>query len=507
MKFERSDKNVGNRVFKGAVFMTGARFILRLFSLINLMVLGRLLDPSDYGIASYAIAIIALTQVFSDIRVNSALISIREVNRTHLDTGFTINLLRGFIVAGLLFAFAGPIADYANEPALVDVLRVLAVVLIFDGLKNPAMLMYRRNIDFSREFKRVALSTVLGSLAAITVAILTKSYWAIVAGTLAGRFAEFAFSYWRIPYMPKLGFRESGVFLRFGSWMTIDAILDYVTSAAPTMLLGRYAGSHALGFYTVGKDISQLATRELTGPLMQALFPGLAALAHDTPRLRVAYRTAQATVLGIALPIGFGSALLAPEMVALIVGQKWLAEAPQVIEVFGPVFAISMVGASTNGLAMAKLALPQMVMRAAFLAVFCLPIFWYAVSHHGASGMIYAVAFYQLLRASVNMFFAKTLLKDSFFSAFLMGWRSFVAVAVMSGAVLLMPSVSPAGMSEIAVFLSVLPRIAVAAVVYIAAHLALWRLSGKPDGFESKVLEILGKALERFRERQARRAG
>ena len=501
MKFERSDKNVGDRVLKGALFMTGARFVLRLFSLVNLMVLGRLLDPSDYGVASYAIAIIGLTQVFSDIRVNSALISMREVNTTHLDTGFTINLLRGIIVAGLLFAFAEPIAAYAKEPALADVLRVISIVLIFDGLKNPAMLMFRRNIDFSREFKRVALSTVIGSLSAIAVAILTESYWAIVAGTVAGRLTETLFSYWRIPYKPKFGFRESGVFLRFGSWMTIDAILDYMTTSAPTLLLGRYAGAHALGFYTVGKDISQLATRELTGPLTQALFPGLAALAHDTARLRVAYRKAQATVLGIALPIGFGSALLAPELVALIVGQKWLVEAPQVVQVFGPAYAISLVGASTNGLAMAKLALRQMVMRATFMAVIALPMFWYAASEHGASGMIYAMAGYLMLRASVNMLFAKSLLKDSFFAAFLMGWRSLVAVAVMSAVLILMPASSPAGMSEFAILLSVLPRIAVGAIVYVAAHVLLWKLAGSPDGFESKVLEILNKALTRFRRR------
>ncbi|MBA4760150.1 MAG: hypothetical protein H2052_17815, partial [Sphingosinicella sp.] len=46
---------------------------------------------------------------------------------------------------------------------------------------------------------------------------------------------------------------------------------------------------------------------------------------------------------------------------------------------------------------------------------------------------------------------------------------------------------------------SVLPRVAVGAVVYIAAHVLLWKLAGSPDGFESKALEILNKALTRFR--------
>ena len=42
-------------------------------------------------------------------------------------------------------------------------------------------------------------------------------------------------------------------------------------------------------------------------------------------------------------------------------------------------------------------------------------------------------------------------------------------------------------------------RIAVGAIVYVAAHVLLWKLAGSPDGFESKVLEILKNALTRFR--------
>src|SRR3546814_1451830 len=107
MKFERSDENVSNRVFKGALFLTGARFILRLSSLANLVVLGRLLSPSDYGVAALAIVVIGFIQVFSDMRVNSALIAMRTIDKARPDTAFTMNLPQGLLIPLVLFAFAG----------------------------------------------------------------------------------------------------------------------------------------------------------------------------------------------------------------------------------------------------------------------------------------------------------------------------------------------------------------------------------------------------------------
>lgn len=498
MKFERSEENIGNRVFKGALFVAGGRFVLRLFSLVNLVVLGRLLAPEDYGVASLAIVVIGFMQVLSDMRVNSALIAMREIDERHIDTGFTINMLRGLLIAALLFIFAGPIADYMNEPKLEDVLRVISVVLIFDGARNPAFTMYQRNIDFSKEFRRRVAATILGSIAAIVFAVLTKSYWAIVAGTLFGRFTEAAFSYWKIPYKPRISFREWKVFVSFGGWLTLSGILSYFTQTIPQLLIGKYLGASPLGYFTIGRDVAQVATRELTGPLVVAITPGLSAIAHNTQRLRTAYRKAQAVILGIAMPIGVGTALMAKELIAVLVGAKWLP-ATDVIVWLGPTLAFTMIASATDGLAMAKMATRAMFNRALFVAVVSTPVFGLAIWQGDMITVVYALVFRMFLQTAVNMYFAKTLIGDSFFSPFTSSWRSLIAAAAMAAIVSAVPASFTPGDAEYVVLLEMMPRVLLGAAVYVLAHFVLWRLAGRPDGFETKMLEVSGIALGKLR--------
>lgn len=505
MKFERSDKNVGNRVVKGALFLAGARFIIRIFSLVNLVVLGRLLAPDDYGVASLAIVVIGFIQVFSDIRVNSALISLGTIDENYLDTGFTMNLIRGVVIAVILFAASGLIAGFMNEPRLEDVLMVLSVVLIFDGARNPAFMMFQRNIDFSKEFRRRAAAALFGSLAAVIVAFATQSYWAIVAGTLAGRFTEMALSYWRIPYRVRFGFRHWQTFLGFGGWLTLSAIISQLTNMAPRLLTGKLLGSDVLGYYMIGRDVATLATRELATPLSQAVFPGLSALAQQPVRLRNAYRKAQSTILGIALPIGVGTALMANELIAVLVGSKWLPLSADVVVLLAPVTAFGMISAATDGLAMAKLATRAMFNRALLVGIVTIPLYIYAASVYGFTGVLYALVFRLLLQTGVNMYFAKTMLEDSFFSPFVVSWRSLIAAALMAAAVLAVPAPFAVGQPEIRILFEMLPRVALGAAVYILVHGILWHLAGRPDGFESKLLEFAASARDKWQRRQAAR--
>jgi len=358
--------------------------------------------------------------------------------------------------------------------------------------------MFQRNIDFSKEFNRRIASTIFGSLAAITVAVATESYWAIVAGTLAGRFTEMALSYWRIPYRPRVSFREWRTFLGFGGWLTMSGIISYFTQVAPQFLIGKYMGAAQLGYYTIGRDVSQVATRELATPISQAIFPGLSAIAHNNKRLRSAYRKAQSVILGIALPIGVGTALMAQELIAILVGTKWLPSS-EVVILLAPTLAFTMITSATDGLAMAKQATRAMFNRAVFVAAIAMPVYAFAVWQGTFITVIYALVFRMLLQATVNMYFAKTLIGDSFFSPFKASWRSLIAAAAMAAIVSAVPAPFTPGDAEYVVLIQMMPRVFLGAAIYVLAHFVLWRLAGRPDGFETKMLEVSGIALGKLR--------
>ena len=490
MNMERSDKNVGIRVMKGAFLLTGGRLLLRLSSLVSLMVLARLLTPADYGIVSLAISVMGLLQIVTDVRVNQALIGLKEIDQRHLNTAFTLSLARGAIVSLLLLLFADVIASLTKQPALAPVLRTLAIVPLLDGLRNPSFVMFQRNIDFSREFKRQTIATITSSLLTIAAAIYLRSYWAIVFGTLILRSIEMGLTYWRVPHRIGFGLANWREFVGFGGWLTLAGIFDYISITAPQFLLGRTLGANRLGEYTVGRELSTIATRELAFPLATAIYPGLSAISHDPNRLRRAYREAQSTILGIALPIGLGSAMLARELIFLLAGEKWLQAAP-VIETMAPLMAIGMINSGTNALALAKGQTRALFNRSLLMALTSYPMFAAGLWLGGFQGLLYVVGLRTIVAIGVTMRLGSRIVGDDLLSPIYASWRSIVAGAAMCLLLAWLPRADVDGASIGTVLLQTLPLVLVGAFSYVGLHYLLWVAARRPAGFESRVLEFL----------------
>jgi lipopolysaccharide exporter len=499
VKFDRSDRNVGSRVARGAAFLLAGRIVVRLFSLANIVILARLLTPDDYGVAALAITVIAFLQLFSDVRVNQAIVALKHVDARLLNTGFTINLARGLAVALVMLAGAELLAAFTREPRLADVLRVLALVPVLDGLRNPAFMLFRRQIQFKREFWRSAAATVLGFLGALGVALLTRDYWAIVAGTIIGRAAETAFTYVRLPFRPRLGLHGWRTFLGFGGWSTLDTVMLQMANLSPALLLGRLAGSQALGFFNIGYNIARMVTRELAMPFNAAFMPGLAAVVEQEERLRTAYRRAQAAVITVTAPIGFGVAVLAPQVIALVAGDRWLPQAAEVIRWTVPAMTLAMLAAATDALAMARLALRPMAMRSLAFAAIMVPVHYWAAATHGLKGISLSVAGGALLLTLMRLRMAAGMLGDSPLAPLRHSWRALLAAGAMVAVLLAWPAPPPAGRGELLVLLDVAPRVALAALVYLGLLYALWRADGRPDGIEQRVLAQLPALRARLR--------
>lgn len=492
----RRSSHIGRRMMKAAVFVAGGRLLLRMMSLISLMVLARLLTPADYGIAALAVTAIGLLQTLSDIKIGQALIGTDEVTPAHLDTAFTLGLLRGLLVAVALGAGAGMFARFMNQPALTDVLRVLAVVAIIDGFKNPAFLLYRRDIDFSREVHRQVVATVLSALVTIAAAFALRSYWAIVIGMITLRLVEGALTYWRVSYVPKLGLSRWRDFTNFGLWLTFVGICEYVGQTAPQLVIGKLLGSVPLGVYSVGRDISSIATRELAHPLMAVIFPGFSTIGRDDARLRIAYREVQSTIFGLTFPIGLGCAMLAGEFILILAGTKWLGAVP-VVQVLAPLLALAMINAGTDSLAVTKGKSQQLAWRAFLLAAISYPLLLTGGSLRGFEGVLMALGLRMSMMITVSAWFSSRLAGDSLLSPIAACWRSFVAGGAMCLALALAKPPLDPDASTLEALLHTLPLVALGAAVYAGTHALLWLVAGRPRGFEARLIELVQMTLRR----------
>lgn len=489
----RSDKDVGKRVMKGAAMLVSAKILLRCFSFLNLIVLARLLKPQDYGIAALAMSAITLVQTLSDVRVGVAITNMREITQEHLHTGFTLTLIRGFMMAaGLLFG-AELFAHFSRSPDLVAPIRVLAIVPILDSLANPNFLLFQRQINFKPEFRRALISNGLGSIASIAAAFYFKSYWAIIFGTIIVRSAQCAMTYVGVPARIGFSLQHWRTFLNFGGWLTLAGMLEYLrASFGPSLLFGRYLGSGALGIFSIANTLSALVTTELAVPLQQAIAPGFAAILHDSGRVRQAFREAQTTIFGIVFPAGMGLAALARDLIVLVAGARWEGAAP-LVQILAPAMASVMLNVGVSALIMATQQTRLFFERGLITAIMGVPPIYLAAAFGNIRLATAAVSLNLVLATAINMRMAGRLVGSPTFEPIYRSWRTIVAALVMAGILLVIGPSSQ--IKTLPLLIAVLPKLALGVVLYTAVLLLLWRVTGRPSGFETKIMDLLAPRL------------
>ena len=116
-------------------------------------------------------------------------------------------------------------------------------------------------------------------IVAVSIAILTKSYWAIAAGTVTAPVTMAFVSFFLAPYRPRFCLTQWRYFAGFLGWTSLAQILRSITWQSDTMLLGRIAGHLELGLFTTANNLSSIPLLAVLGP-----FPSPARLAveHET---------------------------------------------------------------------------------------------------------------------------------------------------------------------------------------------------------------------------------
>lgn len=134
------------------------------------VVLARLLDPSDYGVLTMLTVFIAVSQVFVQSGLNTALIQKKDVDETDLSSVFYVSLGIAVVLYGLLFLLAPAIGAFFAMEALAPVLRVLALILLPGALISVQNAVIAREMAFRRLMTASLICTTLSGVVGIAMA-------------------------------------------------------------------------------------------------------------------------------------------------------------------------------------------------------------------------------------------------------------------------------------------------------------------------------------------------
>lgn len=504
---ERSDAHLGHRVVNSALILWSLNMAMRGLQLVTLAILARALVPADFGIVAIATTVMIILEVMTNVQVGSALVRARSLDDSHLATAFTLNLLRGLVMAAILAAAAYPLSRFMEAPGLEAILYVLTIPTILNGLNNPYFTLYSRNLDFKKDSRRRALGTLAGSLASIGLAFWLRSYWALVAGNIVQAVVILLLSYWRVPGRPRFSLMHYREMLGFGAWLLVQNLFLQLALRIEIFFIGKVMDTKTVGAYTVGNQINTMATGDVIPTLTRAMFPAFAIMNDDPERIRRNYVQVQAAGLAIALPIGFGLALLAEPLIYLLFGPGWELAIP-VVQLMSPVSALQTVGAGVEALAMALGRVRMLAARSVVYMILRTILMFVGYHYGGLIGLLVGRAVSGIFQSFYGLSLAAILTSRGIFEPFKASWRSFVSVAVMSAVALMLPDKSYGGLPEWMLFAELSWRALLCAALYLGTHALLWIASGRPDGSETKVATQVHRLATRMmqKSRQALRS-
>lgn len=484
------NQNLQVRVASAAVWLTAARILVNLTGFVSTIALARLLTPADFGLVAIATTIGSIVNVLTDLSMANALIQHKDPQREHLDTAFTLNVLRAAGIGVLLAVFAVPVAHIYDDERLIGLLIASAAVAALIGLKNPKTVLYTRDLDFRQAFVITVIQRLVNFGTALAIAYIYQSYWALVLGTLAGQVAGVVLSYFYRPFLPRLGFTHAKDLFAFSAWLLASQLIGVLNTRADQLFIGYALGHGPLGHYTVADNLSVLPTRETTLPLAQALFPGFARLQGERDRLASAFNRAQAVTCALALPAGIGFAAIADPAVRLALGDRWLETIP-LIQWMATIYAVQTLAAGAHPLTLALGKTRALFQRDLVTLLVRLPLILGGLFLFGVMGAVYGRAIAAAVGIGLNMMLVKSLIDLSLARQLRTNVVTVAAVAAMVAAVVGIRAILPETATTTGLIVEILALVAVGVLAYGGTRLAVRLATGRPDALEEVARTLI----------------
>ena len=340
---------LGNLIYSATRWTAFGKIFAQIVRFSVSIVLARLLAPQDFGLMAMALVVTCFIDLFKDMGTVASIIQKSDVDDDLLSSLFYLNLLFGVFCGSVLALFAGPLSRFYGDPRLVDILRVLGATFFITSASLVKKALMERNMMFDKIAKVELASVFIHGVSAIVFAYFGWGVWSLVLGALAASLASTILYWLSIPWHPILHFKWSDItpVLYFSMNLSGAQTLAYVMTNIDKLIVGRYLGASALGYYDLARRLLSIPGSTVSDVLNRVLFPGFSKIKDDNIQLKEKYLRACGAISIITFPVLCGLWVMAKPVILVVFGSKWEPVVP-LIQVLTPVAIMLSLAVSTG---------------------------------------------------------------------------------------------------------------------------------------------------------------
>lgn len=322
---------LSHRAAHGAAWAAGTAAGASVLMLVVQIALTYLLTPGEFGLWALALPVLMLSSFLQNAGMREVLIHRRKRQHLWITPAFWLNTTLGAVASLGGIAVAFPLAMVYSRPEVGWLVVSIAGVPLLTslGVVPDAVL------STQLRFKTVAIGNILMSaLAGVLLvggALVGAGAFTFAIANTVGAAARAAYLWSmarpRIRGRPRAG--RWRYLLKDASRVLGVALVRWFINFGDYMILGLFAASASVGVYYLAYSIALMPFRMIALNLSSVLFPSLATLQDDPPRLRSAYFRAARAITFVGAPICLGLAATSDLFTrAFLDAEKWAALPP-----------------------------------------------------------------------------------------------------------------------------------------------------------------------------------
>jgi len=395
-----------------------------------MVVLARLLTPDDFGLIAMLLVFTSIGTLLVDSGFGAALIQRQQTTADDETTVFVFTMVVGAATALVLALSAPAIAAFFDQPKLIDLTRVMAVVLPLGAFGAVPDALLTMKLNFKARARAEATASLCSGTVAIVLALRGLGVWSlawqgIVSIGVRGLLL-WLYSGWR----PRGRYRGASFrsLFGFGGYMLMSGLLNTVAVRLQSLMIGKLFDSRALGFYTLAQS-TQSAPASFMGQVLNRVgLPVFSTIAHDREKLVAALRSSLRMAMFLFVPCMVGIAVVARPLVELLYGARWTMAAP-ILSVLAlgaalwPVHVLNLAAISAQGRSDLFFRL-EVIKQIAGIGLVL------AFAHWGPLAIAWSTLLAGLFSAGLNTYYSKHLLGYGWFAQLADQWPTLAQSAI-----------------------------------------------------------------------------
>jgi len=380
-----SGASFGRTILSGSLWTAFSFVLNKGVALASAVVLARLLEPKEYGIAALGLLVAAFAEILAEGGLGSAVVYV-EGDDEVISNALSLAIVTGAATTLLGIASAPLLARAFGEADATPILFALSFIYVMSSPRHVYAGALARKLLFRKRVAPDVVRALVKATVAVVLAFAGFGAWSLVWGQLAGTAADLvAFVVvTRGRLRPsRLDRRVVRKITSYGTRLVAVGVIGVMLQNVDYVAVGARAGTEALGVYSIAFKVPELTLLALPYISSQVLFPFFVRLDTGVERGDSLERGLLAAIRGvtaIAVPLAVALALFAPEVVTGVFGDRWAPAGPilRALSIYGLLSALSFTfGDAIKARGRAGLLVRLGVVR---LAV-TVPVLWWAAGH------------------------------------------------------------------------------------------------------------------------------